>query len=452
MPSKSSQSALSSPVLASIAAMSGRFLLLGTGALTGVLIPLSMSQKSVGLFFLAQSLIAALATIGQLGLSITAPALISSSLGHNDPGRVRLTIRRSLTLGCLASIALAVLFCGAMFYIDRTHDSEVFRSLYPLSSTIAVSLVFSALATVLTEQHRAVGHFVQASFLATGASLASAATVIVAWATHSPLPLQSLLVAGAAGSVAGALVGGLSIWRWYRRDHQPAREPFGYLALLAQTRPNLTTTIVLFIVAQADLWIIAAFGDTSGLAIYGLASRLAGLILIPLAVVNTVIAPSIGRLWARRKTRYLQKVLGIGAGAATALAIVGYVIFLLCGKFILVHVWSTEYEDAYYVFLLLGASQIVQTYAGTAGFVLMMLGRQQIAMRISVGSGVVMIAAGAWAMGRFGIIGLAAAYSAGGIIQSALMIQQVKSHFNLKTTANYRSLATFLRRYLHKRT
>lgn len=451
MSTKPFQSALSSPLLASVAAMSGRFLLLGTGALTGILIPLSMSQQSVGLFFLIQSLIAALATVGQLGLSITAPALISSSLGHNDSGRVRQIIRRSLTLGSIASVLLAAVFCAVMYYISNLPAWALASELYPVAPTIAISLIFSALATILTEQHRAVGHFVQASFLGTGSSIASAATVFLAWAMHATLPLPGLLLAGAAGSLLGALIGGSSLWRWHRQSHVQIREPLSYSTLLGQTRPNLTTTIVLFVVAQADLWIIAGFSDTAGLAIYGLASRLAALILIPLAVVNTVIAPSIGRLWARRKTRYLQRVLGIGAAAATALAVMGYVVFLTCGKFILSHVWSSDYEDAYYIFAWLGLSQIIQTFAGTAGFVLMMLGRQHVAMRISVACGVLMIAAGIWAMATFGIIGLAAAYSLGGIFQSMLLIYQVKRLFNLKTTANYRALAGFLRRYFRKR-
>lgn len=410
-----------------------------------------MSQQSVGLFFLIQSLIAALATVGQLGLSITAPALISSSLGHNDSGRVRQIIRRSLALGSVASILLAAVFCAVMYYINKRPTWALASELYPVAPTIAISLIFSALATILTEQHRAVGHFVQASFLGTGSSIASAATVFLAWAMHATLPLPGLLLAGAAGSLLGALIGSGSLWRWHRQSPMPARESLSYSTLLGQTRANLTTTIVLFIVAQADLWIIAGFSDTAGLAIYGLASRLAALILIPLAVVNTVIAPSIGRLWARRKTRYLQRVLGIGAAAATALAVIGYVLFLTCGKFILSHVWSADYEDAYYIFAWLGLSQIIQTFAGTAGFVLMMLGRQHVAMRISVGCGVLMIAAGIWAMSTFGIIGLAAAYSLGGILQSVLLIYQVKRLFNLKTTANYSALVGFLRRYLRKR-
>jgi O-antigen/teichoic acid export membrane protein len=446
------KSALSSPVTASIAAMAGRFLLLGTGALTGIMIPLSMSQHHVGLFFLTQSLIAALATIGQLGLSITSPALISNSLGRHDNGRVRQIINRSIVLGIGGASLLAILFWLISSSFAYIQGWPLGGAIHEVAPIIAVSLIFAALATILTEQHRAVGHFVQASFLATGASLASAATVVFAWITHSSLPLSHLLIAGAIGSGIGALVGATTMRRWSSKSQAIPNDPVGYGELIRQTKPNLTTTIVLFIVAQADLWIIAAFSDTAGLAIYGLASRLAGLTLIPLAVVNTVVAPSIGRLWARQKPRYLQRTLGIGSGAATSLAVIGYVLFLLCGKFLLLNIWSADYLNAYYIFMILGASLIIQTYAGTAGFVLMMLGRQDIAMRISVGAGLLMIVGGAIAMADYGIIGLAIAYSFGGMMQSILMIYMVKKLFNLTTTADYRALAKFSRLYIRKRT
>ncbi|HKS14116.1 MAG TPA: MATE family efflux transporter [Pseudomonas sp.] len=444
--------ALTSPVAASIAAVVGRFLLLGTGALTGIIIPLTMAQESVGLFFLAQSIIAALATMGQLGLSITAPAGISTAQGHRDGGQVKQVVRRTLAIALLSTASLAVGFNFFMHVLSQYQDAELLGLLHKLAPLVSISMVLAAMTTILAEQHRAIGHFVQASFLTTGASIASAATVILAWRGAFTLDLNLLLLAGVVGAGCGMLLGAYSLRRWYRAQLEArAITDVSYGHLLRETRPNLTTTVVLFVMSQADLWIIAYYGDTSGLAIYGLASRLAALVLIPLAVINTVVAPSIGRLWVRNKKRYLQRVLGIGAGAAISLAIFGYLIFVLFGKFLLTHVWSEQYSDAYYIFAILGLSQIVQTFAGTAGFVLMMLQKQHIAMRISVVTGVMMVAAGVVAMGLYVIMGLAVVYSLGGICQSLAQIYFVKRLFALRTTANYTSLRRFLRFYIRKK-
>ncbi len=444
--------ALSSPVAASIAAVIGRFLLLGTGALTGVIIPLTMAQESVGLFFLAQSIIAALATTGQLGLSITAPAGISTAQGHRDGGQVKQVIRRSLVLALFSTVSLAIGFNVFMSVLSRYEDAELLGLLHQLAPLVSISMILAAMSTILAEQHRAIGHFVQASFLTTGASIASAAMVVLAWRGMFAINLDMLILAGLAGAGCTTLLGAWTLRRWYRAQVEAqAQTDISIRQLLVNTRPNLTTTVVLFIMSQADLWIIAYFGDTAGVAIYGLASRLAALVLIPLAVINTVVAPSIGRLWVRHKYRYLQRVLGVGAGAAIILAIFGYALFMSTGRFVLSHVWSDEYADAYVIFGILGVSQIVQTYAGTAGFVLMMLQKQHIAMRISVISGVLMIAAGGVAMGTYGIIGLAVVYATGGIAQSAAQILCVKRIFKLSTTANYSSLRRFVRYYIRKR-
>lgn len=452
MSSRKITTALSSPVAASAAAVVGRFMLLGTGALTGIVIPLTMPVESVGTFFLTQSVIAALATLGQLGLNITAPACISTAQGHRDGERMKQVIRRTLVLGALSTLVVAVGFNILMHFIAQYEGSVLLDVMHKLAPLVSISMVLAAMTTILSEQHRAIGHFVQASFLVAGASVASAATVVVAWRTDYTLGLDSLVLAGLVGAGATTLLGAYSLRRWYRTqvEHKAARD-ISYRELLTQTYPNLSTTIILFIMSQADLWIIAYYADAAGLAIYGLASRLAALVLIPLAVINTVVAPSIGRIWIRKKVRYLQRVLGVGAGAATFLGLAGYLLFIASGKFILTHVWSDEYSDAYYIFAILGLSHVVQTYAGTAGFVLMMLQKQHIMMRISVGSGVAMIAAGLVTMGQYGIIGLAVVYSAGGIIQSLIQIYFVKRIFSLRTTANHSYLSRFIRTYYRKK-
>lgn len=444
--------ALSSPVAASIAAVFGRFLLLGSGALTGIIIPMTMPQTSVGLFFLAQSIIAALATLGQLGLSITAPACISIAQGQRDSGKVKQVIRRTLLIALVSTVTLAIGFNVFMRVLSRYEGAELLQLLQHLAPLVSISMLLAAMTTILSEQHRALGHFVQASFLITGASLASAATVILAWRGEFHLDLDILLLAGLAGAGCTTLLGAYSLRRWYRaQSGNSPITPTSYRTLLHDTRPNVTTTVVLFVMSQADLWIIAWFGDTAGLAIYGLASRLAALVLIPLAVINTVVAPSIGRIWVRGKKRYLQRVLGVGAGAATILGLAGYLLFMVSGKFVLSHVWSSEYAQAYYIFAILGVSQLTQTYAGTAGFVLMMLQKQHVAMRISVVSGICMIAAGLVAMWLYGIIGLAVVYSLGGASQSVAQIRCVKRIFNLSTTADYISLRRFVRFYYRKK-
>ncbi len=450
MAAKKSISALSSPLAASAAAIVGRFLLLGTGALTGILLPLTMKQESVGLFFLCQSIIAALATLGQLGLSITSPAIISRAMGVKDNGRIKQTLLRTLLIGGLAACTFAFSFWLTLQLLSDLLDSELVGALQTLAPLISISMVLAALVTLLSEQHRVLGHFVQASFLVVGAGVASAATVIIAWHSKLTLPLDMLLLAGLSGVLCTALLGGYSLWRWYSTHSGKIIQPIGYTEILRQTLPNVTTTSVLFIVAQADLWIIAYFGSTADVAIYGLASRLAALVLIPLAVINTVIAPSIGRIWVRNKRRYLQKVMGIGAGAATGMAIFGYLLFAAAGKFIISKTWPEEYSQAYYIFIILGIAQVVQTYAGTAGMALVMLQKQNIAMKIAVVSGVLMIVGGSVAIIFYGVIGLALVYSFGSIIQSTLMIYYVRRIFGLKTTANYKSLTQFARVYFRK--
>lgn len=450
MAAKKTITALSSPLAASAAAIIGRFLLLGTGALTGILLPLTMKQESVGLFFLCQSIIAALATLGQLGLSITSPAIISRAMGANDNGQIKQTLRRTLLIGCLSACAFAATFCLTLSALNGLYDSELITALQKLAPIISISMILAAMVTLLAEQHRVLGHFVQASFLVVGAGVASAATVIIAWQSNSPLPLEILLLAGLTGVLITALLGGYTLWRWLKATTGTVQQPVRYKEIIRQTLPNVTTTSTLFIVAQADLWIIAYFGTTADVAIYGLASRLAALVLIPLAVINTVIAPSIGRIWVRNKRRYLQKVMGIGAGAATGLAITGYLIFAIAGKLIISKAWPDEYAQAYYIFLILGVAQVVQTFAGTAGMALVMLQKQNVAMQISVVSGFLMIVGGSIAINYYGIIGLALVYSLGSIIQSTLMIYYVRRIFGLKTTANYKSLVQFARVYFRK--
>ncbi|MNQ75492.1 hypothetical protein D3C85_902920 [compost metagenome] len=131
------------------------------------------------------------------------------------------------------------------------------------------------------------------------------------------------------------------------------------------------------------------------------------------------------------------------------MAITGYLLFAILGQLIISLAWPEEYSEAYFIFIILGFAQVIQTFAGTAGMVLVMLQKQHITMRISIVSGVLMIAGGSVAFIYFGITGLAIVYSSGSIIQSALMIHYVNRIFNLKTTANFKSTIKFSLSYFH---
>lgn len=398
--------------------LSGRVALIVSASVTALLLPLIASHQVVGSLLVAQTLIAGGATICQLGLTFSMPSLIAERLAHSDRAGAKILAYEGLHLVLLAGVTTisgiaALLALSGAFHLEAKFHYDGAAVLL-----IACSVAGAALVAVLAEVHRAREAFTLSAVLPLGSAAATALLALMVWGAAEQTSLIALLSAGLAGLVAFSLIGGAALLIVARSWQGTPEKIYGYRAILQSSWPNVITTVVLFIVAQADLWTVALLGDPVELANYGVGTRLSWLILLPLATVNGLISPFIVKCWARRRKRALQHVLTRTTAGAAFAALIGYVCFLLVGSQAITTVWGESYRPVYQIVAIMGFGQVLHTAGGSAGQLLLLLGHQRFVMRVTLAIGAGTIVLGILAMKVAGIYGLAAVYSLGLVVQT----------------------------------
>jgi glycosyltransferase involved in cell wall biosynthesis/O-antigen/teichoic acid export membrane protein len=396
--------------------LGGRVALMLTGGVTAILLPIVAPHETVGLFFVAQTLIAGGAVLCQLGLTVSMPPMIAAHLASGERPAARAVAYSGLRLVLIAGL---IMFAGALATVVLCQPLHLGVS-QPGAITIiaALSIAFASLLAVLAEAHRAREAFSLASYLPLGSSIATASMCLVIWSTGRSVELVDLLLAGLAGLIIFTLLGLATLSSATRLWTGDVTHSYSYRTILHASWPNLVTTATLFILTQSDLWTVATVGSAIDLANYGVALRLAALILLPLATINGLISPLIVKFSTRGRVRVLQRMLGRAAAGAALVACLGYICFLMVGWRAIPLVWGQNYQLVFGIVAILGFCQVAHTAGGSAGQLLLLLGHQRFVMGATVMVGIATVPLGYWAMRAFGIYGLASAYGAGLIVQT----------------------------------
>lgn len=424
-------------------AFGGRLLLLGTGTVTGIGLPLCLEAGDVGRFFMAQLLVAGLSLAAQIGLLPSVMALVPAELARGDKARARATILRMVSMAGTASICLAASI-GAVLLAIRGQSAAgtafgVDEGLWRLAPAILLSVPLATLTAMLAEQHRALQAFAESSFLGAGASLMSATAVLAALSGILPLTVEGLMALTVLGLAGSATLGAVRLRSRIRGwPNAPERAP--RLADLWTTAwPNMITSLMLFFLSQADLWIVALFSDPTKVAHYGLAQRLSALLLLPLATMNAILIPQASRLWTQGRRQELQKLLTVSASLAAAATALGYAVLLAAGGPLVSLLWGPDYAPVSTLCVILGLGQTVHVFGGSSGVLLLALGRQRTVLRITAGSGVLTAALGIFGMVAVGPVGVASAFAFGLAVQTAAFVVTARRTLSLNPTPLPRS-------------
>ncbi|WP_156164667.1 hypothetical protein [Bradyrhizobium sp. LTSP885] len=384
----------------------------------------------MGQYFLSQLIIAGLATFCQFGFTFSIPSQVTDAVARKDLGRARTLaatiLRFSAGLGGLVVIALIVAPRWFAEFLSPA-DRMTWVAALPIIAAIGA---LASLTAVIVELLRAV-HAVRAA-----ANLAALASVLVAayagfiLAIGERATLVGALLAVLLGS-AGAVTLGLTLF-WLRTADWPrsALKPVSATAVLRETLPNLLTTLVLFGLSNLDMVILGSLGSLNEVAQYGLALRFSALIVMPLAIANAAAAPLAVHARSTDDTTTLSGILArvaFGGGGAAAVLYTGFVAIGYC----FIALWNANYQDAYWLTLLLGLGNVLHACGGAAGVLLMIWGDQKRAFMIAVATSVVTVLLCLLGYHFGGMFGLASAAAFGNVLQVACFVLRVRARFGL---------------------
>lgn len=244
------------------------------------------------------------------------------------------------------------------------------------------------------------------------------ATIIMT--RYNPLTTDHALGAYAAATViAGALAMLLALTTvrhlrsvTVRNDPSANGHRSSGLSLLSSTLSFSAISGLQLISDNADALIIGTIGDHESLGKYRTATALASIISFGLLAVNTVIAPQIAALGARRDYASMKALVQSVTTINVAIGLTGFIIIALFGKTLLYYVFGQQYEDAFIPLLVLSFGQLANTMFGPVATLLNYTGKEKVTLLFVGASALLNVLLNLLLIEPFGILGAAMSSSA----------------------------------------
>jgi O-antigen/teichoic acid export membrane protein len=383
-----------------------------------------LSLADFAAFLLAFSCVTVLGNLGTLGLNVGIVRYVAESLSLDDVRRARQLALKSWLIALAGSLAIAFV-AGFAIWAAEGHTS-LLAPLVPLALPLALWIVLHALAVLQGETFRGFHQIGPASVFGTPYNLpfllglswlaldGQASLSIVMWLV---LACQGVnLLIGAIYLLSPLVAGGFADSPIPQSKCQPA-----WIEMLRESLPMAVTTATSLLMAQLDLWIVAAFCSPADLAIYGAVTRLMLLVSTPVNIVNNFVPPLVADLHTRGELRQLETVLRSTATLATLPAIAAFLLVAAASGWLLALFYGEAYRAGAGVLIVLSCGQLINAWCGSAGCALSMTRQQRSAMLAVVFSGALLLAVGPPAARWAGVLGVAVASASATGLQKLLL-------------------------------
>ncbi|WP_053381852.1 flippase [Nitrospira moscoviensis] len=380
----------------------------GLNYLFGLYLARTLGPVDFGLYALGITVFNILVLFAPLGME-TAVMKFVSQAGSNGIASVRKTLvsAAGMAAGFGALLSLSLLWCA------NPLAREVFGKpdLAPVLVVLALAVPLAALSTILLSTMQALGQIRWMVLIRNGVE-----------------PVGKLLLAGIAlsmgfglGGVLGALliaflmslvlsIGYLKGSTDFRYDQGAVPGGKEIKALLAFSMPLVVANLFGIVAPRSDLLAIGAYGASSDVAVYAVASQTSAVLALILSAFDAAIMPTIGGLSAGQDVAKLKHVSQTASRWAFTLSFFMFVQLALFGGDIL-RLFGPAFEGGAACLVILASGHLVGSAAVSSTGIVLMSGRSKTVMTIAIVVAVVLISSNLILVPQFGILGAAWATS-----------------------------------------
>jgi len=400
-----------------------------------------LPPEEIGIYFLLLSLVSILALAAQAGMHQAIVLLVAESRSTGKTPLVISTIRTAYLLVAVTTLLVCTVFaCGFGAWISSSffHFTLPDELVYLATAWIAAFSFRSLIAETFRGLHD-IKHASLFEGLLDGFVFCSLLGILHAVYTHGDLS-QVVLLAIAA-SCLNIFVASIFLRKELKTGMHTTgchEKPLKIKQLLSISWPLWVTSIMLFVLAQTDLWIMGMFREQSEVGVYGAVRRLAVLTSMSLVIVNSVVPPLIAEMNESKEHVKLERALRGTATVAALPAFFALALFIFAAEPVLRIIYGDYYAAGSYSLIALSLGQLVNVWCGSCGYVLMMTGHQITMMKISIICGALSIALAFLLVPGLGALGAATSVSTGLIIQNLLMLFTVRRHLGIWTQIDIR--------------
>lgn len=164
------------------------------------------------------------------------------------------------------------------------------------------------------------------------------------------------------------------------------------------------------LLSRLDVLFLGFFLTASNIAHYGVAARIAGLLIFGLAAINTITGPVISELYYQNKKQDLEKILRRIVHGSILIGFLGWVVLYIVGDYLLL-AFGQEYLATKNILLILAAGQMLNLSAGPLDSILVITKNQKTWMKIQITFTCILATILWWIIPVYGITGAAYATS-----------------------------------------
>ena len=413
------------------------------GLAVNALLARLLTPKEMGAYFLTFSFVMLASTMAQLGLTQTIVRLVAESMGTDRPGRARQAILLVIRLTAVGAFVVAAIlaFGGGQWVAEKVFHSALMAQVMGLVAVWVVALTFQS---VMAEVFRGF-HDIRLASLFSGLSTAVLAMLMFAglWLVQGHADLNQVIllmvIAGLSSVTLSTLLLGKRLTALPKLETSISLQEVFPIAW-----PLWLTNLTLFVLSQADLWLLGIFRAQDEVAIYGAAARLVAFVAMPLLVVNAVVQPIIAEMYSRNNKDKLERVLRTTATMAGIPAFIVLGLFVIWGNNILALVFGDFYKSGGGILFILSLGQLANVWAGSCGLTLMLTGHQMTMLAITMISGSITVVGALLLVGPYGAVGVASSAAFGMVLQNVFMLVSVKRKVGIWTHIRFWHLCDYL--------
>jgi|Deesub1362A_J573_1020465.scaffolds.fasta_scaffold01197_1 O-antigen/teichoic acid export membrane protein len=159
---------------------------------------------------------------------------------------------------------------------------------------------------------------------------------------------------------------------------------YEYRKILDVAFTMIFTTFSLILFTQTDLWIVGIYTSTEDVGIYGVATKLANLIILPLGIFSAVIPPLMASLHTSNNKPELNKLVRESSRWILTTTMPVILILILEGDLLLRTLFGEMFTSGYTALVILSMGQIINSSTGLVGYLLQMTGWHRTIMKINI--------------------------------------------------------------------
>jgi len=440
-------------------ALGGKILIAFIGIASNVLLARLLTPQQLGAYFLGYSIVFFCTTLGTLGIGGAVVRLIAEGMGADRVGRVRRVVGVVLVVGTLGALGVGFTY----LLLGNVVAERIFNApaLAAVSGLVAGWIVVETLQGLWSEIFRGF-HDIRLSTLLGGQTTGTVSglitmTLIVSsfffvWLINGQADLATVLLLAICSGAVGNVLGG---WLVYRKIAKLRMQPSDksqktdseevLKEVFSIAWPLLIASIAMFVIRNADIWVLGIFRGEADVAVYGAAVRLGSMVTMPLIVSYAVLPPLIAQMYSQGHREDLERTIrGLAAvtGIPGALASVACIVF---ASPILGLVYGDYYRAGATALALLSVGFLSGLWAGSGGFTLTMTGHQKTYMSITIASGLAMVIAMVAVAGPYGVTGIAVVRLVGAVLTNGLWVVVTKQKTGMWIHVGFSNISNLLR-------